>query len=549
MRDKKISTLPFAIDGFEIEQAEVEANTVWVRARSTARTGCCPNCEVVSSTSHGWHQRLPQELPSVGKTVRLMLIVRRFRCLNPMCAQKTFVERFAEWLPPYARRTTALTEVIRRVGFESGGESGARVLDYIQVVASADTVLRVIRLAALSPRDAYPLRQIGIDDWAIKKGRTYGTIIVDLEQHQVVDVLPDRTAETVAQWLQAHPSIEVITRDRSTDYINGIQAGAPTALQVADRWHLLLNLSQMVERFLGTIHNQLRAVPMSDEYRQALQEQRAAFRRTQAERRLSQLSRDRRVARYEQVQQWRREGYNITQIARILNCKWETARDYFDAPQFPERQQRSLRHSIIDPLLPYLEKRHAEGCENASQLWREIQKLGYAGSNKPVLRWMQQRRTKPAASTPLVYRETTSAEHKTTPSLPSAKQLAWVIVKDPAQLANTEHLTLAHIQQVTTVATVYYLAQQFVVMIKQRQVERLDHWLTACATSGITQLQSFARGIQQDYAAIHAALATSWSNGQTEGQVNRLKFIKRQMYGRARFDLLRLRVLGPTSST
>lgn len=472
--------------------------------------------------------------------------MRRFRCLNAACEQKTFVERFPEWLPLYARRTTRLTDVMQRIGHEVGGESGVRILRYVRVAASGDTLLRIVRQTAPEALDDGSIRRIGIDDWAIKKGRNYGTIIVDLEKHEVIDLLPDRAAETIAQWLQEHPHIEVIARDRSPDYINGIQAGAPHALQVADRWHLLLNLSQMVERFMGTIHAKLRTLPMADEYRQALRAQRAAFQRTKTEQRLSQLSRYRRVAQYEQVQQWRREGYNITQIARLLNCKWETARDYFYATQFPERQQRSGRYSIIDPYLPYLQKRHAEGCENASPLWREIQALGYAGSNKPVLRWMQQRRTQPAASTPPAYRDTASSSDTSSQArLPSARQLAWVMVKDPEQLTDTERLTLAHIQQEPAVTTVYLLAQQFVVMIKQRQVEQLEPWLAACTAGGIAQVQSFALGIRQDYAAVHAALATDWSNGQTEGQVNRLKFIKRQMYGRAHFDLLRLRVLCP----
>jgi len=471
-------------------------------------------------------------------------MVRRFRGDNPQCAQKTLVERFPDWLAVYARRTDRLTTVIRQVGFEAGGESGARILNYFQITASGDTVLRVVRQA--EPMASDEPRVIGVDDWAIKKGRRYGTVVVDLETHRVIDLLPDRTAETITQWLQEHPGVEIVARDRSTDYARGVQTGAPQALQVADRWHLLLNVRQMVERFLGTIHPQLRALPMSDECTQALKQQRAAFHRTQTEQMVSQASRDQRVAQHEQVQQWRREGYNISQIARMLDWKWETARKYFYATQFPERKQQQVRHSILDPYLSDLEQRLVEGCENALQLWREIKALGYPGTNKQVLRWMQLRRTQPAPSTPGLYRDTCL---QTIPSsrsiLPSARTLAWLMVKDPEQLTEKERLTLAHIQQEASVVKVYPLAQQFVVMIKQRQMEQLDPWLKACATLDIAQVESFAIGIRQAYAAIRAALQTAWSNGQTEGQVNRLKFIKRQLYGRARFDLLRLRVLHP----
>ena len=221
-----------------IEQvASVEDRQLRIKAKSTAISGYCPNCQTKSIKLHGWHHRAPQDLPCIGESVRLELTVRRFCCANKQCAQKTFVERFPGWLPTYARRTTRLTDVVRQIGFEVGGESGARFLKYLQIMASGDTVLRVVRQTASAVSDE--LRVIGVDDWAIKKGRSYGTIIVNLETHRVVELLPDRTAETVAQWLQDHPDVEIITRDRSTEYANGIREGAPQALQVADRWHLL----------------------------------------------------------------------------------------------------------------------------------------------------------------------------------------------------------------------------------------------------------------------------------------------------------------------
>jgi transposase len=492
----------------------------------------------------GKGHRAPQDLPCIGQAVRLELTVRRFGCINKQCEQKTFVERFPDWLPVYARRTTRLTAVVRQIGFEVGGESGARILEYLHIAASGDTILRVVRRTTLSASDEP--RGIGVDDWAFKKGNRYGTIIVDLEAHRVLDILPDRTTETLAEWLQLHPGIKVVARDRAAEYANGIQVGAPQAVQVADRWHLLLNGRQMAERFLGTIHQQLQTLPMLTECAETLKQRRTAFPRSRAEQARSQASRNQRIAQYEQVQQWRQEGYNILQIAQMLGGRWETARNYFYATSFPERNQRPPVSSILDPYLSYLEQRHAEGCENATQLGREIQASGYPGSPKQVRRWMQLRRTQPAPTTPNRYRDP-QAHPITRPKsvLPSAKQLAWLLVVDPETLTDDERLILAHICQDSSAAEMYSLVQQFVTMIKLRQVDQLTPWLTACASSSVRQIQTFAIGIQPDYAAIYAALETSWSNGQTEGQVNRLKFIKRQMYGRAHFDLLRLRVLCP----
>lgn len=383
-------------------------------------------------------------------------------------------------------------------------------------MASSDSILRILRQTTAVQRQAS--RVIGIDDWAIKKGRTYGTIIVDLEAQCVVDILPDRTTDGVADWLRQQPHIEIVARDRSTEYANAIRAGAPRALQVADRWHLLVNIRDMVERWLGAHHATLRALPMTEACTQALLQQHLPFRRTQTDQLQREQRRAQRVADYDQVQQWRRDGHSVSQIARWMGWKWETARKYYDAAQFPERKYPPrkyppVRRSILDPYRAYLERRHAEGCENASQLWREIKALGYPGTSKQVLRWMQQRRTQPAPFTPAPYRETClQPERSPRAILPSSRQLAWLLVKDPEQLSETEQLTLAHIQQEITVTQLYSLGQQFVRMIRQRQAEQLDPWLAACDASDIAQVRTFANGIQQDYAAIRAALATTWSN-------------------------------------
>jgi transposase len=472
--------------------------------------------------------------------------VRRFRCTNPSCGKQTFAEQFPEWLPVYARHTTRLNLLIRHVGFEVGGEAGRRILRYCNVPVSGDTILRRLRQTDLQVPSAP--RVIGVDDWAIKKGHDYGTIIVDLEKHQAIDLLSDRTAVTLARWLRHHSGIEIIARDRSTEYAAGIQVGAPHALQVADRWHLLLNLRQMLERLVATIYPRLEPLTIPEGKAHLFPPQRQSFRRTRAERASSQTSRARRMAQYELIQQLRHEGYNIAQIARLLGLHRDTVRKNFYATNFPERKLRHAERSILEPYLPHLEQRHREGCENAMQLWREIKAVGYPGTPRQALRWMQLRRTQPAPSTPNKYRPASPEPVAPTPSedqwlLPSPKQLAWLLVRNPDNLTEQETIIIAHLQKDPDISIVYPLARQFASMIRERSADLLDTWLDACLSAGVIQLYNFAIGIQQDCLAIRAALETPWSNGQTEGQVNRLKFIKRQMYGRAHFDLLRLRVL------
>lgn len=513
-----------------------------VEARSSATSGSCPKCGLVSQALHGWHQRSPQDLPCIEQGVNLCLTVRRFRCLNLECRQKTFVERFPGWLAVHARRTERLTQRLRNVAFEVGGEAARRLLRWFQIETSGDTLIRIMRRTLIMP--VSNVRVLGIDDWALKKGRSYGTLLIDLEKHQVVDVLLERTSSVVDHWLRQHPDIQVITRDRSSEYSLGIQLGAPQAQVVADRWHLLLNLRQMLERWLVTRRLQLKQLPVANEVRPLLTYRRGVFRRTQNEEAARQARRHQEEDRYATIQALRQAGHNVGQIARLLQLHPQTVRGNFYATSCPQYYQRSHRKSILDPFLPYLEQRHAEGCENALGLWREIQQQGFPGSERQVLRWLHLRRTQVAPSTPNCHREAQSAPDPVqTVHLPSPRAMAWLLVQVREQQTESEILLLHHLLQDTEVSQVYALAQRFVHMVKQRSVEHLDPWLSDSASTSIVALRHFALGIQQDYAAVRAALTTPWSNGQTEGQVNRLKFIKRQMYGRAKLDLLRLRVL------
>ncbi len=418
-----------------------------------------------------------------------------------------------------------------------------RVAARLGIRVSADTLLRIMRQLGVCVHSG-ELRIIGVDDWALKRGRTYGTVIVNLETHRVVELLPDRTAETLAAWLRTHPTIECVTRDRSTDYSAGIRQGAPQAVQVADRWHLLLNLRQMLERYLTSIYADLQRLPVAADLQTLLDHQRAAFVRTYSERQTSVEKRNERLALYEQIQALRQQGWNIAQLAQELACHPATIRKYYYATTFPDRKPHRHGKSILDPYLPYLEQRFQAGCENAQQLWREIQQQGYPGTNRQVMKWLQLKRTHVATTTPPAKRTGLPSVRKTS-ALPSSKQLAWFLVRDTADFSQADHLLLTHLQQHAQLAAVYTLAQRFTHMVKTRAAVALDVWLTDSEQSGVYPLHTFALGLRQDVAAVRAALETPWSNGQTEGQVNRLKLIKRQMYGRAKFDLLRLRVIHP----
>ena len=393
--------------GCHVERvAKSDPGQVIVAARAERRGARCPSCDFVSYAIHSTYTRAPSDLPSLGREVRLRLTVRRFYCCNDQCRQRTFAERLLGLLAPHARRTRRLAKAQTAVGTTVGGAAGARVLTQLSMPASADTVLRLIRRIPLH-RPATP-HALGIDDWAMKKGRTYGTILVDLDQHRVVDLLSDRTAATLATWLAKHPGVQRIARDRSTECARGARAGAPSAIQMADRWHLLLNARQMAERWLAGVHGRLCRLPLvstagnlssdlSDMKDTMPRDWRVgAFRRTHAEVAASTDSRARRLAVYKEVRRHYLAGEPLLRISRTLRLARGTVRKYAHAKAFPERGEHPLCPSILDPFLPPLARRHAAGCENAMMLWREIREMGFTGTPRQVHRWLQDRRTAPA---------------------------------------------------------------------------------------------------------------------------------------------------------
>jgi transposase len=548
--------------GCRVEQITREdPGRLSITAKGTRPGGRCPDCGQASRAVHSRYRRRPADLPSLGRAVRVDLRLRRFYCRNAACPRRTFAERLPELIRPHARRTGRLAEAQARVGAALGGEGSARLLQHLAMPASADTVLRLIRSLPLPEPEPEPPRVVGVDDWALRKGRTYGTIVVDLDRRCVLDLLPDRTAETLADWLRRQPQIAVVARDRSTEYARGIGLGAPGATQVADRWHVLVNLRQAVERWLAGAHARLRRLPPSPGTPADTQPGRRTkpFARTRAERAARVGRRERWVALYEEVRRRHAAGEALQAISRAMNLAVGTVRKYASAESFPVPEGRPLRRSILDPYLAHLQGRLAEGCENALALWRELRTAGFPGTAKQVQRWVAEHRTAPAPSTPHRWRTKApahtpmSAAQDGAPALPSPSQLAWLLVQPPSALSEPDAALVARVEQDPAAAHVAGLARRLMALVRGCGVNpkvdpeaarvALDTWLADARRSGVRALETFAAGLEQDGAAIRAALTTPWSSGQAEGQITRLKLIKRQMYGRASFDLLRRRVL------
>jgi transposase len=520
----------------------VQADLLTVEVTSIQSEVICPSCDQPSQRVHSRYQRTLADLPWAGRQVNLHVQVRRFYCPNPTCPRTTFSERLPALVAPSARRTGRLAQEQCALGFDLGGEAGARTAQRQGMPVSPDTLLRLVRDRPLQP--AQTPRVLSVDDWAKRKGKTYGTILVDLEQHRVVDLLADRTAESLATWLKEHPGVEIITRDRSTTYAEGATQGAPEAVQVADRWHLLKNLVDTVEDILARNRPHLsRSVPLSEPCPAPEGAVPACdpppMPITYAER-VRLRHRAERVQRYQQVMALREQGIKLHEIAHQVAISERTVNRFLAAGTYPERKRRSSsKAGLLEGHTHYLDQRWAEGCTNATQLWRELCGQGFTGSASLVLTYVAQLRH----GEPLSIRPATPTREVVVRRY-TPRQAAVLFVRRPEEVDEAEEQDIAHMVSASAeIAATYELAQRFAQMVRQRLPETLSPWLEAAHSTIVTEFRQFGASLAQDKAAVAAALQYPWSNGQAEGQINRLKLIKRKMYGRANFDLLRQRVL------
>ena len=535
-----------------VETLLLDADGLTILASSGAPDAPCPRCGQRSQRVHSRSTRPLADLPWADVAVRLRVHVRKFFCDNAACLRRIFGERLADVAAVPARRTNRQGERLATIAFARGGEAGARLAGKLGMPVSPDTLLRLIR------RDADAVvptpTVLGVDDWAIHKGLTYGTILIDLARHRPVDLLPDRSSGSLATWLRAHPGVAIITRDRAGAYAEGARDGAPDAVQVADRWHLVDNLADALETFFCAKRACLMAAAaaLRDHTPEGEQSRSPPDEVYQGKRRHPQPERwrdrmdaaaeagvARRRANYDRVRALHAKGASVAQIARTVGIARMTVYRYLrEGP--PQRKRHSVhgQQRVLEPYEPYLLRRWEDGCHTATVLWREIREQGFAHSVTTVQRFVAQvRREGP----PLAGRPRTAL---TKPQGPPPRQVAALILRRPERRTAEQRAYRKHLgAEEPTIATAVDWAAAFLIMLRRREGERLPAWLEAAEASGISELERFARTLRADHNAVQAGLTLRYSNGQTEGQVNRLKLIKRQGYGRANFDLLRQRVL------
>jgi transposase len=544
------------LQGLTVVQQHLLLDVVSIRRRAR-----CPDCQRLSRRVHSHFTRLVTDLPLAGFPVSLRLHGRRFRCLNRTCPRQTFRERVPEIVLPYQRRTPALKRRLEAVGFALGGQAGARLVVHLQLAmsgASRNSLLRLVRQAVLPDSEGtrFPLRILGIDDFAFRRGVRYGAIVVNLEHHRVVDVLANRDAATMAAWLEQHggSSVEIVSRDRGGAFAEAVRQAAPQATQVADRFHILQNLGQALDRILTREHTALtraadtvsRAPTKPTKPRQvppqnSIQEEQPP--RTRLERDHAAVE-ARRRDRYKRVLALAQEGYSLREIGRRARVSRGTVRSYVRAGQYRPCARPSRRPQACDTYAAYLRARWAEGEHNSAMLWEEIRAQGYVGALSTVRQYVRAWRTGPRHTGRRRQGEDADGPPPPPPRRFSPRQTRWILLRPLEDLTELERAYRQALCQASPpIALAQALANDFGRIIRCHAAANLNDWLLAARRSRIPELVSFAGGILRDFSAVAAALTLAHSQGQVEGQVNRLKLLKRQSYGRANLDLLRCRLL------
>ncbi len=518
MASKTVEDVLFPGIDVRVEGVSDSSGILVVEAVSTARPGLCPDCRKQASRRHSTYQRTLDERPLGSRPVIIRLRLRRYFCDRRSCSRTTFVEQVPGLSARYRRSSTELAGWPLSIAIELGGRPAARLCRRLRLVAGRTRLLRLLTAPAVPDRAP---RVLGVDEFAFRKGCTYGTVLVDVEAGRVVDVLPDRTSETFAAWLKDHPGAEIICRDRATAYTKAVRDAAPGALEVADRWHLLQNLSAAVEKTCHQHRDCLRKRAEEETVTEVPEV--APMLLPPAELPRTQII-ERTRHRYEDIHCLLEKRWTISAIARRLNFDRKTVRCFRDTDldQLLGSARERRPNGVLEPFKAYLKARftEAEGQVSGTRLFLEIQACGYRGSRQVIRKHLAALRA--------------GTVEPVRADIPSPRKItAWIMRPRETLTAKDERLLTRACD----------LARTFADLVRHQGGYLLLEWIRQAEQDAPKPVKGFAGFLRQDLDAVTAGLTLPWSSGVVEGHVNRIKTLKRAMYGRASFELLRTRIL------
>ena len=491
-----------------VEGVTVEGEVIRVSARSRDDPVPCPVCGQPSGRVHGFHGRMVADIPVDGRRVVVAVRLRRLVCSVLGCPRQTFREQVPGTVERHQRRTNRLTAQLNAVVKELAGRASARISRFLAFPVSRSTALRTLTAQPLSP--VRVPRVIGIDDFALKRRHRYATVVIDAETGERIDVLPDRTLETVRNWLRAHPGAEYVSRDGSGSYGEAIRQALPASVQVSDRWHLWKNLCDKVHAEVRS-HTACWSTAVNPTLPGGTREQ---------------TTRE----RWQQIHAFLNKGVGLLECARRLDLALNTVKRYARMKE-PTGKKTAPRYkpTLVDPYRDHLRtRRAADPAVPVQQLFREIKEQGYTGSLNLLYKYVTQGRIE-------------GERPVTTP-----QRFSRLLLSRPDNLRDKD---AAFLRELTSscpeLRELAHLTGQFAKLLTPAEGNdtKLTEWIAQVRAADLPHLHSFTNGLERDRAAVDAGLTLPYHNGRTEGVNTRTKKIMRQMHGRAGFPLLRHRIL------
>ncbi|WP_109536105.1 ISL3 family transposase [Escherichia coli] len=521
--------------GWRCSRQIISSDGITLHLHGKRKTAQCPECFKRSDSVHSCRRRRIQHLPCSGQTLWLVFSVRHWYCRNPACSRKIFAESLAPFAGSHQQSSQALQNLQRQLGLIAGGEAGKRAATAAGLRCSADTLLRRVINTPETKQSGAP--HVGIDEWAWHRGHCCGMLIVNLDTHRPLVLLPGRDQRTLATWFRKYPEIQVVSRDRSGVYATAAREGAPQARQVADRWHLLKNIGdepeRMMYRHMPLIRLVVRELSLKKSPEPEISVPVASLRRLE---RLKQHIRKKRHQRWTEVMALHNKGCSFREISRITGLSRVTVSRWVGSGTFPEMSTRPPKRGLLDPWREWLKEQRECGNYNSGRIWREMVARGVTGSETivrdAVAKWRK-------GWNPPV----TTAARLPSVSRVSRWLMPWIIIRGEENYASRFISLMCEKEPALKIAQ--QLVLEFYRILKTPNKSNLSSWFTRVHENGSAELRRVAAGMEADAAAICEAISSRWSTGVVEGHVNRLKVLIRQMYGRAGLELLRRRVMSP----
>ena len=545
----------FGIPGVVFYDSVISDNLILLSARLKGKTAKCTCCGKRSKSVHSSYTRKLTDLSAVGRAVKILLKVRKFRCRYSNCTQTVFSEQHLPLTRKYSRLTDRTNRYLQKLLIEVSSRKGEYISDLFSIKQSSSTCLRIVK--SIEMPEYQELTTIGIDDWAYRKGKSYGTIIVNALNHRPVELLKSRDKEEVADWLKEHNSILYVTRDRSSSYSNAIKSGASKASQIADRFHLVKNLGDHIAHEIRMEYKTIKSSWLA--HRKSLyksKEDNSSLSSGDSENTSdSQYNKHtnsvshRKQELFNRIHELKNNNYSQRAIAKALNINRNTVRYYFEMKELLPRA--TIYYNNYGDFMDLIKECCNQGL-NVRTIFVSIKKQGFKGNQTSFYQWFnrhfpeyqsKKRLPVPLGSFPIVYEATRFSGMSPNRLAIHVTNSEWGVSKETGECSKSHILAEEIINSSILLKNMREAYNTFREILNSKDELRLDQWLEKYKSTKIMRIKSFINGINHDLEAVKNAIKYPWSNGVVEGHVNRLKNKKREMYGRAGFELLRRKVV------